>query len=163
MCQMLSHLGLDARPAYGPRAAMLAIQKFAPDIVFLDINMPDLSGLEMLKTLVNPPSVIITTAYRQYAIEGFELNVVDYLLKPISFDRFLKAVNKFYMLHNSQAGTEGENGKRHADDFIFIQDGKTVYKTFVNEILYLEGYELSYEQLNGQVKMFAKPDLFCSE
>ena len=76
--------------------AFQALRETKVDVLFLDIQMPRLTGIEFLKTLKNPPKVIFTTAYREYALEGFELDVVDYLLKPISFDRFLKAVDKVF-------------------------------------------------------------------
>src|ERR1700742_773430 len=72
----------------------------AADLLFLDIQMPQLTGIELLRTLKNPPPVIITTAFREFALEGYELNVIDYLLKPISFERFIKAVDKYESLRN---------------------------------------------------------------
>ncbi|WP_353718717.1 response regulator [Dyadobacter sp. 676] len=76
--------------------ALLFLQKNKVDLLFLDIQMPKLTGIDFLKTLANRPKVVFTTAFREYALEGFELNVLDYLLKPIPFDRFLIAINKYY-------------------------------------------------------------------
>ena len=137
------------------------------DMLFLDINMPDLTGLEMLKTLQNPPIVILTTAYSEHSLEAFDLGVMDYLLKPIRFDRFLKAVNRVIDLKKPttapsvfQAETpekmektektekmerlekmekEGRMEKKHPD-FIFIKDGTTHYKINFNDLLYIQAY-----------------------
>jgi YesN/AraC family two-component response regulator len=79
--------------------ALEALRNHKVDLMFMDIQMPQITGIEFLKTLKHPPQVIITTAYREYALEGFELDVVDYLLKPITFERFLKAVNKYFQVH----------------------------------------------------------------
>lgn len=102
------------------------------DLLFLDINMPKISGLTFYKSLQNPPHVIFTTAYSQYAIEGFEVNAVDYLLKPFSFDRFFKAVNK--VLENPS----GQELKNHEDFFVLIKSGKTLHKVDPDDILFIE-------------------------
>jgi len=102
------------------------------DLLFLDINMPKISGLTFYKSLQNPPHVIFTTAYSQYAIEGFEVNAVDYLLKPFSFDRFFKAVNKVI---ENQSGKEVKN---HEDSFILIKSSKTLHKVNPSDILFIE-------------------------
>src|SRR4051794_30184240 len=87
------------------------------DLMFLDIHLPKLKGMAFLKTLADPPAVIITTAYHQYAVEGFDLNVTDYLLKPIEFERFLVAVNK---VKSTQTETPKENGPGETKDYLFI-------------------------------------------
>ena len=92
-CSMLPHLQLE-KDCYDAMEAMQYLNENTVDFMFLDINMPKLRGLDFLKTLTNPPKTIITTAYKEHAVEGFELNVVDYILKPFSFDRLVKAVNK---------------------------------------------------------------------
>ena len=115
------------------------------DLMFLDIQMPQLTGIEFLKTLKKPPMVIFTTAYQQYAIEGFELNAIDYLLKPISMDRFMKAVNKAteqYELHHQEAktaaNTEG-GATEDKPDYIFVKADKKLQRVKFSEILYIEG------------------------
>jgi len=110
------------------------------DLMFLDIQMPELTGIEFLKSLTNPPLVIFTTAYRNYAIEAFDLDVLDYLLKPISFDRFLKALNKFYS-RRQEIKTTPKNlnvDKAPDQDHIFIKKNKTMVKIHFNEINYIE-------------------------
>jgi DNA-binding LytR/AlgR family response regulator len=114
----------------------------AVDLVFLDIQMPHLSGIELLRTLKNPPAVIITTAYREFAIEGYELNVIDYLLKPISFERFLKAVDRYQSLKsptviNKAYVDAGEQGDNKA--FIYIKCDKKMVRVMLKDLLYIEG------------------------
>lgn len=104
------------------------------DLIFLDIHLPKLKGMAFLKTLVNPPAVIITTAYHQYAIEGFELNVTDYLLKPIEFERFLVAVNKVKSAHKSTVQDTGTATK----DYLFLNVQKKKVKIYFNDILFIE-------------------------
>jgi two-component system LytT family response regulator len=102
------------------------------DLIFLDIHLPKLKGMSFLKTLPDPPAVIITTAYHQYAVEGYDLNVTDYLLKPIEFERFLKAVNKVKDSYKSKI--PGQESK----SFIFLNVQKKKVKILFSEILYIE-------------------------
>jgi two-component system LytT family response regulator len=104
------------------------------DLIFLDIHLPKLKGMAFLKTLANPPAVIITTAYHQYAVEGFELNVTDYLLKPIEFERFLVAVNK---VKTAQKTTVLEAGTV-TKDYLFLNVQKKKVKIHFNDILFIE-------------------------
>jgi DNA-binding LytR/AlgR family response regulator len=116
------------------------------DLMFLDIQMPQLTGIDFLKTLSKPPKVIFTTAYANYAIEGFELNALDYLLKPISLDRFMKAVNKaveqieLLRKDTSVSNSVGNSsaGEEHLD-YIFVKADKKLVKVNYNEIIYIEG------------------------
>lgn len=119
--------------------AMEALRKKQADLIFLDIKMPQISGIEFLKTLKNPPKVIITTAYSQYALEGFELDVVDYLMKPVTFERFFKAVNKYFSLRTQQEiSLENETGfDEHA--FIYVKENKKIIKIYLKEIHFIEG------------------------
>lgn len=104
------------------------------DLIFLDIHLPKLKGLAFLKTLTIPPAVIITTAYHQYAVEGFNLNVTDYLLKPFEFERFLVAVNKVRAAHS-----EGQKvAESKEKDFIFLNVQKKKVRILFSEILYIE-------------------------
>ena len=104
------------------------------DLIFLDIHLPKLKGMAFLKTLAAPPAVIVTTAYHQYAVEGFNLNVTDYLLKPFEFERFLVAVNK---VKTAQATTRPVQEDR-AKDFIFLNVQKKKVKILFSEIAYIE-------------------------
>lgn len=116
-----------------------ALKQHDIDLMFLDIQMPQLSGVEFVKTLSNPPYVIFTTAYPDYAVEGFELNAVDYLLKPISLERFMKAVNKVSAKLQAKS-TDKETEKPDAsDDFFFVKADKKLVKVNFDDILYIEG------------------------
>lgn len=115
------------------------LEEKAIDILFLDINMPKLSGLSLLKTIQQKPNVIITTAYPEYAIEGFELAVTDYLLKPFSLERFLKAVLKVQQAPNVQT-KEISIKKEEAVTSIFVKSDKKIIKLNFNEISHIEAY-----------------------
>ena len=113
--------------------ALEKLQEFPViDLLFLDVNMPKLSGIEMYKSLQNPPHVIFTTAYSKYAVDGFDVNAIDFLLKPFSFERFLNAVNKVASKMNSLSKENSEN------PFLLIKSNKIIHKIFAEEILFIE-------------------------
>ena len=120
--------------------ALNFIRQRSVDLIFLDIQMPQILGTDFLRTLKNPPKVIFTTAFRKFAIEGFELDAVDYLLKPISFERFLKAVNK--VMDASLNGTltiENEQQNKVAtDNSIYFRSDRKMIKVNLADILYIE-------------------------
>jgi len=117
-------------------AANQVLQNNEIDLMFLDIQMPQLTGIEFMKSLSNPPLVVFTTAYSEYAVDGFEMDAVDYLLKPISIDRFMKAVNKVEdRLKDKQAGA----GLSTDEDHFFVKADKKLVKVKFNDILYIEG------------------------
>lgn len=103
------------------------------DLLFLDIQMPQLLGTDLLRTLNNPPKVVFTTAYRKFAIEGFELNAVDYLLKPISFERFLKAVNKLMDIKPVHSQKEVA-----AESYVYFRSDRKMHKVHINDIIFIE-------------------------
>jgi DNA-binding LytR/AlgR family response regulator len=122
--------------------ALSFLQSNSVDLLFLDIQMPHILGTNFLRTLKNPPNVIFTTAYRKYAVEGFELDAVDFLLKPISFDRFLKAVNKVLQLDlqgNLPLKDKEEGTRDQAQPFLYFRSDRKMVKVLFNEILYIEG------------------------
>jgi DNA-binding LytR/AlgR family response regulator len=115
------------------------------DLIFLDIHLPKLKGMAFLKTLANPPAVIVTTAYHQYAVEGFTLNVTDYLLKPFEFERFLVAVNKVKAAQPAHAKASADttekpvsNENKEIKDYLFLNVQKKKVKILFSEIVYIE-------------------------
>jgi DNA-binding LytR/AlgR family response regulator len=116
--------------------ALEILQKEKIDLIFLDIHLPKLKGLDFIKTLENPPKIIITSAYQDYAMQGYELNVIDYLIKPIEFDRFVSAVNK---AHQKDELFQSVINKHMTDrQYLFFNVGKKKIKIFLDEILYIE-------------------------
>ncbi|MEJ8802074.1 LytR/AlgR family response regulator transcription factor [Pontibacter sp. H249] len=127
-------------------AAQNALQQQQVDLMFLDINMPGITGLNLLELLPHPPLTILATAYPNYALEGFKLDVLDYLLKPIPLERFLKAVNKardYYVLKQKQVSEP----QLTETDYIFVKHNKLFEKVFLADILYIEGMQ-NYVQLH---------------
>jgi DNA-binding LytR/AlgR family response regulator len=122
--------------------AMDYLQKNSVDLIFLDINMPKLSGINFAKSLEHAPMIIFTTAYSEYAVEGFELDAIDYLLKPISFERFLKAVNKAIEYKEvREVIQKGRNGGIATEaGHIMIKADKKIYKINIEDIFYVQSY-----------------------
>ena len=109
------------------------------DLLFLDINMPEINGINFARSLSNPPAIIFTTAYREFAADGFELQAIDYLVKPIPFDRFLKAVNRYFKVHSKSVGmTTSETIGRPEEEFILLKDSKKTHKVYLSDIKYIE-------------------------
>ncbi len=125
--------------------AMNAVRSGRVDLIFLDIQMPELSGLDFIRTLKHPPSIILTTAHRDFAIDAFELDVLDYILKPVSFERLLKAVNKFFLY--KQGSVEVQETVKNA--LIHVKAERKIYPIDTNDILFVES-------LDDYVKIYLK-------
>ena len=126
-----------------PLELIKVMNKHTVDLIFLDIQMPKMNGLDFLKAVQQPPIVVITTAYPTYALEGFQLNVLDYLLKPITFDRFFKSVKKasdYYHLIN-RPDVPGAANTDGTADYFFIRCGSKYEKIHFDQILYVEGMQ----------------------
>ncbi|HEV3411727.1 MAG TPA: LytTR family DNA-binding domain-containing protein [Puia sp.] len=130
--------------------AMESLQKFDIDLMFLDIHLPKMKGLDFIKVLKNPPKIIITSAYQEYALQGYEFNVIDYLLKPIEFSRFLKAVNKIEQ--TKEVVLPARPVALPTDRvYLFFNVGKKKVKVFLDEILYIESMK-EYIRVNTKNK-----------
>ena len=124
-----------------PLKAMDVLSNDSVDVLFLDIQMPRITGIDFLKTLDKKPRIVFTTAYPQYAIEGFELDAVDYLLKPFDFNRFLKAVNKLTSaVGKSTQALPLTNAPASNQQFMFVKDGTKYIKIDFDSVLYIEGF-----------------------
>jgi two-component system, LytTR family, response regulator len=166
----LDHIGAFRDPFQ----AMDFILNSKPDLIFLDINMPGLTGIQLLKSLSHAPLVILTTAYSEHAIDSYDLNVVDYLLKPIEFDRFLKAVMKAKELFFLKSENERRDIKTSRQDeaVVYIKSGTKTFRIKIDSILYVEGlgnyvnFILSDKKVIAYLSMqdvlnLLPPGLFC--
>lgn len=139
-----------------PMDAWELIKQGKVDLIFLDIQMPVISGTQFLRSLPTPPMVIFTTAYQQYALEGYDLDVVDYLLKPIPFDRFLKAVNKAEELFRLRSKEQQNSPVVEDVNFFFIYSEYKQIKIYFDDVLYIEGLK---DYVKIYVKQQSKPIL----
>lgn len=132
--------GFSVKGAFtNPVKAFESLQQSPADLLFLDIQMPELTGLELLRSLRRRPEVILTTAYREFALDGFELDAVDYLLKPVAFDRFLKAIDKF-LARNGKKTPESQPPAPAPEEqpHLFVRADRKNVKIYLHDILYLE-------------------------
>jgi DNA-binding LytR/AlgR family response regulator len=136
-CENLPHL-IKSGNCYNAFEAMQLLNQQQIDLIFLDINMPKLSGFDFLKTLINPPKIIVTTAYAEFALEGYELNISDYLLKPFSFERFVKAINK--TIANETFVQKVSTPIEPVNENLFIKGDKKIHQININDILFIEAY-----------------------
>lgn len=134
--------------------AMIFLKANPADVLFLDIHLPKLSGIDFLKSLKNPPQVILTTAFANYALESYELNVVDYLLKPFSFQRFVKAVSKIAI---KETGNEKATKNDMVDNSIFIKSGHEHIKINTANILFIKS-DADYTEVVTKEKMHLSSD-----
>ena len=145
-----------------------AIQAFAflqqqpVDLIFLDIRMPQLNGNDFVKALSTPPKVIFTTAYPEYALEGFELNAVDYLVKPVRFERFLKAVHKVFAANNVKAELPVAEDKK-SDSFVYFRADRKMIKVMLNDILYIESMKDYIKIVTKQSTVITKQSISSVE
>jgi DNA-binding LytR/AlgR family response regulator len=134
------------------------------DLIFLDIKMPKMLGTDFLKNLSHPPKVIFVTAYRDYAVEGYELNAVDYLLKPVSFERFVKAITKVKLMMGQETITMVTDHKLNAEPFVYMKADKNMNKVYINDIVYIESWKDFIKiYLSGGKTLFVKRSLSSME
>lgn len=136
-CKMLPNLEFIA-DCYDAIEAIDYLNKHDVDLIFLDLNMPKLKGFDFLKTLASPPKVIVTTAYSEFAIEGYELNVIDYLLKPFGFERFLSAINKVTSSHNGTIKKESKVNLKPEAKYVFLKQNNSHIQVDLDSILFVE-------------------------
>jgi two-component system, LytTR family, response regulator len=135
------------------------VQQQEVDLIFLDIQMPELSGTDLIRILKNPPFIIITTAFQEYSLEGYELDVVDYLLKPVKFERFLKAVTKVFRLggdNTSASVASNEKTEAQEDAYLYFRTDRKTVKVMLNDILYVEG-------MGNYVKIFTESGMIITK
>lgn len=136
--------------------AMAILQKSRIDILFLDIQLPKMNGIQLLNTLSQKPIVILTTAFREFALQGYELEVTDYLLKPISFERFAKAVGRLYKFNqNTHEPVHDNNTRILADPFIYVKIDREFQRIALDELLYVES-------IKNHVKLVTKHKAFIT-
>ena len=136
--------------------ALVVLQNSNIDLIFLDIRMPELLGTDFVKALRNPPKIIFTTAFKEYALDGYELDVIDYLLKPVRFERFLKAVNKaFPKKDESLQSNNIVNERKSGTDFIYLRVDRKLVKIILSDILYIES-------ARDYVKVFTKDKCYVT-
>lgn len=139
------------------------LQQHSVDLLFLDIRMPQLNGNELVRTLAHPPKVIFTTAFAEYALEGYDLNIIDYLLKPVRFDRFLKAVNKVFAAVNLKQVAEPVAEEKKDDSFVYFRADRKMIKIMLDDILYIESMKDYIKVITRQATVITKQSISSVE
>lgn len=155
-CENLPHLKKEGN-CYNAFEAMQFLNENILDLVFLDINMPKMSGFDFLKTISNPPKIIVTSAYKEYALEGYELNISDYLLKPFSFERFMKSINKTIDTNGnskSKFTIPAIETQSNTTSF-FLKGDKKLHQIHFEDLLFIEAY-------GHYTKVYLKNDMIVS-
>lgn len=134
-CGKVDFIDLE-KTFHKPKEALKFLEEYPVDLLFLDINMPSMTGIELFKSINQNTMVIFTTAYSEYAVEGFNLNAIDYLLKPFTYERFLQGVNKVNEYYKSQQPRDTEN-----TSYLYIRADYRLHKIALNEILFIEGLD----------------------
>lgn len=146
--------------------AMTVLQQTEVHLLFVDIQMPEILGTEFIKILKNPPNIVITTAYPQYALEGYELDVVDYLLKPVQFERFLKAIHKIFRQKgiSSQPSLQiTEKPEQKHDPYLYFRTDRKMVKVMIDEIIYIEGMKNYIKIVTGKETIITKNSMAAAE
>jgi len=134
------------------------------DLIFLDIKMPKMLGTDFLKNLSHPPKVIFVTAYRDYAVEGYELNAADYLVKPVSFERFVKAITKVKLMMGQETITMVTEYNSNAEPFVYLKADKNMNKVYIKDIVYIESWKDYIKiYLSGGKNLLVKQSLSSME
>ena len=127
------------------------------DLIFLDVEMPEITGIDLLKSLKKAPAIIFTTAYRDFALEAYELDAIDYLLKPIAFERFFKSISKYYQWKgNETLEVRGISSAREEESYIYVRSDRKVVKIFLRDILFIES-------LKDYVKIHANDEVIITK
>jgi len=121
--------------------ALDVLESKSVDLMFLDIKMPKILGTDFLKNLTHPPKVIFVTAYRDYAVDGYDLDAIDFLVKPVSFERFLKAITKVKRMMGHETTSPANNSKSNSEAFVYLKVDRAMQKVFVDDILYIESWK----------------------
>lgn len=153
-CGLLPHLSLE-KHCYNAMEAMEYLNSHKIDFMFLDINMPKLTGFDFLRTLTNPPKIIVTTAYKEFALEGYELNISDYLLKPFSFDRLVKAINKAISEVPTRVQPTNASNATPIKSRLFLKGDKKYHQIHLEDILYIEAF-------GNYTKVYLKDEMIIS-
>ena len=143
--------------------ALSFLKQHRVDLIFLDINMPQLSGLDFLRSLSHPPKTIITTAYRKYALEGFDLQVLDYLLKPYSFERFFQAIEKYYESLTYPITLHNTDSPISHTAYLYLQDNRKTHKVYLSDISLIESKGEYIQVRSGKKMVMTRSSLSAME